>query len=171
MLHHAVGEVAVHHPQPPAVEQAVLGLAADRDVAEVQAAERADRLVVVAGHEDDVRSLARLAQHLLDDVVVRLVPEEAALHRPAVDDVADQVQPGRLVVAQEVEQVLGLAAGGAQVDVGDEDRPVLHRCVGRVAKRRGHPGERAAARRAQGDVIAGRAAAAYIVGAHLTAGA
>jgi hypothetical protein len=53
---------------------------------------------------------------------VRLRPEQALFHRPAIDDVADEIEHVGLVVAQEVEQVLGLAAARAQVRVGDEDR-------------------------------------------------
>jgi hypothetical protein len=40
---------------------------------------------------------------------------------PAVDDVADEVKIVGLVVPQKVEKIVGLAAGGAQMDVGDPD--------------------------------------------------
>ena len=51
----------------------------------------AQELVVVAGDVDDARALARLAQQLLHDVVVRLRPVPALLQPPAVDDVADEI--------------------------------------------------------------------------------
>ena len=43
---------------------------------------------------------------------------------PAVDDVADQVERVGVVVAEEVEHQLGLAAARAEVHVRDEDRAV-----------------------------------------------
>jgi hypothetical protein len=58
---------------------------------------------------------------------VRLVPVPAALQLPAVDDVADEIEVRAVGVAQEVEQLLGLAARGAQVDIRDEDRAVAQR--------------------------------------------
>jgi hypothetical protein len=113
----------------------VHGLADDVDAAEMQVEIVAQHLVVVARHVDDARALARLAQQLLDDVVVRLVPVPAALQPPAVDDVADEVDRLGVVVAQEVEQEVGLAAGRAEMDVGEPDRapaPLGGRaCVGR----------------------------------------
>jgi hypothetical protein len=50
---------------------------------------------------------------------------DPALHLPAVDDVADQVEGLALHVPDEVEQQLGLAAAGAQVHVRDEDGAVV----------------------------------------------
>ena len=41
---------------------------------------------------------------------------------PAVDDVADEIEIFGLVLLQEVEQHLGLAAARAQMDVREEDR-------------------------------------------------
>ena len=57
---------------------------------------------MVAGYEDDLRPLARLAQQLLDDVVMGLWPVPGATQAPAVDDVADQIQPFAFRVAQEI---------------------------------------------------------------------
>ncbi len=110
--------------EAPAVGGNVLGLGADVDAAEGKAEEVAHRLVVVAGDVGDARALARLAQHLLHHVVVRLVPVPAALQLPAVDDVADEVEVRAVGVAQEVEEPVRLAARGAEVDVRDEDRAV-----------------------------------------------
>ncbi len=96
-------------------------LGADVDSAEGQAEELPHRLVVVAGDVSDARALARLAQDLLDHVVVVLVPEPAALQLPAVDDVAYEIQVAAVGVAQEIEQARGLAARRTKVDVGNED--------------------------------------------------
>ena len=68
------------------------GVLDDRDPAELQPDELAQLLIVIAGDVDDLRALARRAQHLLHDVVVRLRPVPALLQLPAVEDVADQVE-------------------------------------------------------------------------------
>ena len=82
----------------------------------------AQEFVVVAGHVDDAHALARLPQQLLHDVVVGLRPEPARAERPAVDDVADEVDGVGFVPAQEIEELLGLAAAGAKMHVGDKER-------------------------------------------------
>ena len=94
---------------------------ANRDAAEVDADIVARGFVVIARHVDDLRALAHLAQHLLDHIVVQLVPVPAAPQLPPVDDVADEIQIVGLGAAQEFEQRGGLAAGRAQVAVGNED--------------------------------------------------
>jgi hypothetical protein len=63
--------------------------------------------------------LRALRSSFLHHVVVRLRPVPAAPQLPAVDDVAHQVQRLAVHRAQEVQQRCGLAAGRAQVQVGD----------------------------------------------------
>jgi hypothetical protein len=126
MLHHAVEQVAVGDPQPTAVSRDVDAFVHHVDAAEVVFHVAARELVVVAGHEHHTRALARLAQDLLDDVVVRLRPEPLAPQLPAVDDVAHQVQRLAFQVTQKVEQRLGPAAGRAEVHVGYPGRAHLH---------------------------------------------
>ena len=89
----------------------------------------AQELVVIAGDVDDARALAALAQQLLHHVVVRLRPVPGAAQPPAVDDVADQIDRLGVVVAQEIEQELGLGRLRAEMDVGDEQRPEFAGCV------------------------------------------
>ena len=88
----------------------------DVDAAEVVADVAARELVVVAGNEDDARKLARLAQQLLDDVVVRLQPEPAAA-QPAVDDVADEIERLAPVRAQEVSSSASALQPGVPLQV------------------------------------------------------
>ena len=64
---------------------------------------------MVAGDVDDARALARLAQQLLDDVVVRLAANARTCQAPAVDDVADEKDRLGLVMAQEIDQESALA--------------------------------------------------------------
>ena len=77
---------------------------------------------MIARYVDDTRALARLAQKLLHDVVVMLRPVPAGLQLPAVDDVADEVDRVGVMVAEEVEQAIGLAAARAEMNVGNKER-------------------------------------------------
>ena len=131
-LHHAVVEIAMHHPQAPAVGRDVDAVLHHLDTAEAVLQVAPGELVVVARRIDHVGALARLAQDLLHHVVVGLRPEPAPPQLPAVDDVAHQVQALALDHAQEVQQRLGLAAGRAQVHIGDEDGAHAQRPFGRV---------------------------------------
>jgi hypothetical protein len=124
LLHHAVEEVAVRDQQAPAVGGGVHRFVHDVDPAEGMVDVVARELVVVARHVDHARALARLAQDLLHHVVVRLLPVPAPLQAPAVDDVADQVERVGLVPLEEIEQELGLAAGRAEMHVGNPDGAV-----------------------------------------------
>src|SRR5215475_14346414 len=72
--------------------------------------------------------MPRALEDLLQYGVLGCRPvDPAALHRPEVDDVADEEQVLRVVRLQKLEQTLGLAGARAQVDVGEEDRPDLVR--------------------------------------------
>ena len=62
------------------------------DAAEIRSRVVAKAIVVIAGNVDDTRSLAGLAQKLLQDVVMALRPVRAAADFPEVYDVADQVK-------------------------------------------------------------------------------
>src|SRR5204863_1952434 len=76
----------------------------DLDAAKMRPVEVAQHLVVIARHIDDARALARLAQELLYDVIVRLRPVPSAAQGPAVDDVADEKNRLGIIFAQEVEE-------------------------------------------------------------------
>ena len=51
---------------------------------------------------------------------MRLRPVPARLQRPAVDDIADEVDRVGVVDAQEIEQLVGLRAARAEVHVGNK---------------------------------------------------
>jgi hypothetical protein len=80
---------------------------------------------VVAGYEYDPRALARLAQDLLQDVVVGLRPDRAASDAPKVDDVADEVDRLGVVFFQEIEKEIGLCRPRPQMHVRYEQRAVF----------------------------------------------
>jgi len=125
LRHHQVEIVAVDDEVAPAVGAVVDGGLGHLDAAEMGAVIVAQELVVIARNVDDARALARLAQEFLHHIVVRLRPEPAGAQLPAVDDVADQIDQVGVVPAQEVEETLGLAAAGAEMHVGDEQRTIL----------------------------------------------
>src|SRR6516165_5740779 len=102
------------------------------DAAEMRAVIVAQEFVVIARDIDETRALARLAQELLHDVVVRLRPEPSRFELPAIDDVADEIDGIRVVEAQEIEQRFGLTAFCAEMDVGQKQRPNVHERVGRA---------------------------------------
>jgi hypothetical protein len=54
---------------------------------------------------------------LLDHVIVRLRPVPTRFQLPAVHDVADEINHVGIIEAQKIEQLFGLAAPGAEVDV------------------------------------------------------
>jgi hypothetical protein len=132
VLDHAVEQITVRDPQLPTVGSEVDAIVHHVDAAEAVRHVAPRELVVVAGHEDDMRALARLAQQLLHHVVVRLRPVPAALELPAVDDVAHQVQGATARRAQEVEQGRSAASRGAQVQVGNPDRTHVELRIGVV---------------------------------------
>ncbi|MGY3290466.1 hypothetical protein ACVWWP_003533 [Bradyrhizobium sp. LM3.6] len=122
VLHHEVEDVAVDDEIALAVHAGVDGVLDDVDAAEMRAVIVAQELVVIARDVDDLGALARLAQKLLDQVVMRLRPMPARFQRPAVDDVADEVDRVCIMEAQEVEQKVGLRTAGSEMNVGDEQR-------------------------------------------------
>src|SRR5579883_1312869 len=121
VAHDAVELVAMDDQQLLAVGRLVDRLFLDPHVAESELAILPRSLVVIARNVDHMRALARLAQHLLHHVVVRLRPVPPALQAPAIDDVADQVEIFALVPLQEVEQQVRLATARAEMDVGKKD--------------------------------------------------
>src|SRR5262249_20633713 len=114
---HEIEMIAVNDEIPPSVSCRVDGVLDDLDAAEMHAVIVAQKLVVIAGNVDDAHALARLAQELLHHALVRLRPIPARAQLPPVADVADEIDRIGVVVAQEVEQPIGLAAFGSEMHV------------------------------------------------------
>lgn len=125
VVHHAVEEIAVSDPEPSAIGSDVDGILDHVDVTEGETYELSQQLIVIAGNVDDARALAREAQELLDDVVMRLGPVPAVAQLPAVEDVADQIERVGPVRSQEIEEIVSLATWRTEVDVRYPDRPVM----------------------------------------------
>src|SRR5262249_31182148 len=121
VLHDEIEDVAVNDEVAAAVGTGMHGVFHDIDAAEMRAVIVAQELVVIAGDVDDLGTLARLAQHLLHEVVVRLRPVPVRLQRPAVDDIADQIDRVGIVAAKEIQQSVGLRAAGSEMNIGDEE--------------------------------------------------
>src|SRR5215475_9770942 len=115
-------QVAVNDEVALAVGGDVDGILEHLDAAEVGTVVIAQELVMIARNVEQANSFARLAQQLLHDVVVKLRPIPGGAELPAVDDVADQIDGFGLVMAQEVEKLLGLATARSEMDVRQKQR-------------------------------------------------
>jgi hypothetical protein len=82
--------------------------------------------------------LRGIGQQLLNDVVVGLRPMPAGAQLPSVHDIADQINGVGIMVAKEIEQLLGLACARAQMHVGNEQRANTLRRIGRVHDAEAH---------------------------------
>jgi hypothetical protein len=120
VLHHEVEDVAVNHEIAPPVDADMDGIFHDVDAAEMRAVIVSEELVVIARHVDDLGALARLAQHFLHEVVMRLRPIPVGLQRPAIDDIADEIDGVGVMAAEKVQQSFGLRTTGSEMDVGDK---------------------------------------------------
>src|SRR5262249_19033483 len=96
--------VPMEHQQPAAGAGRMHGSALNLDVAETDADERAQVLVVVAGNVDYARPLLALLQEQAQRFSVGLGPVERAPETLEVDDVADEVERVAARPAQEIEQ-------------------------------------------------------------------
>ena len=93
----------------------------DFDIAEADPGVFAQHLVVVAGNQHHVLAVPRPAENFLHHGVVRRRPLDAARHRPEIDDVANQVEIFRRMLAQKVDQSLSLAGTGAQMNIRNKN--------------------------------------------------
>ncbi len=117
VVHDTVEQIAVRDPQALAVCGHVDGIFGDNDLAQREADELADEFIVVARDVDNPRPLTSFAQQLLHDVVVLLGPVPPLAQLPAIQNIADQIQRFGLVAAQKIEQIIGLAARRAEMNI------------------------------------------------------
>ena len=136
---HNVEQIAMDDEVALAVGANVDGVFDHLDAAEMRAVVVAQELVVVAGDVEQARALARLPQELLHDVVVGLRPVPARSQLPAVDNVAHEIDRVGFVVTQEVEELVGLAALRAEMDVRQKQRPNAHRPLRHSVKHQQFP--------------------------------
>ena len=120
ILHHQVENIAVNDQIAPPVDALMDGVFHDVDAAKMRAVIIPQEFIVIARHIDDLGALARLAQYFLHEVVVRLRPVPVRSQRPAIDDIADEIDGIGIMAAEKVEQSIGLRAACSEVDVGDK---------------------------------------------------
>ena len=147
----------VTHPQEPAIriERAVELMAVDHEHPAsfgglmnqfAQNGYRANKrlnqvgaeLVMIAGQKHDASAASMPRRYLFDHRGLRRAPVPRRAEHPAVDDVTDQVKVIGPMMAQEVVERFGLAARGAEMQVGNPDRAII---VGCRRRRRGGAGE------------------------------
>jgi hypothetical protein len=78
-----------------------------------------DKFIVIPRNVNDAGAFATGAQYFLDDVIVRLWPVNASTKLPYVDEVSDDVKFIEFVVAEELEQGIGLAPFGTEMNIGN----------------------------------------------------
>src|SRR5215470_1807371 len=120
--HHEVEMIAVDHQVAAAVGTEMDIALRDLDAAEVSAVIFTQKLIMVARHVDHAGALARLAQQLLDHVIMGLRPIPGCPQAPTVDNVADQIDRVGVMIAQKVEKKLRLAPACAKMDIRNEER-------------------------------------------------
>jgi hypothetical protein len=132
-VHQPVELVAVDDEVLLPVRSGVHGALREPHRAERDAEELFQELVVVPGDERDMGVLAVLAQQLLDQRVVLVVPEPFSAKLPPINEIAHDVEVGGFGVAEKFEQLADLGVFRAQVDVGNPDRAIIHRRLSQVA--------------------------------------
>ncbi len=130
--HDAVELIAMQHKQAAPVRGGVDVFADKLDAAEVEPGIVAERLVMVARHVDHARAALRPLEDGAHHVIVARRPVPALAQLPAVNDVADQIERLALGRLQEIEQQIGVAAGGAEMRVRDPDGAERHALLVRV---------------------------------------
>ena len=89
------------------------------DAAQVQADIAPECFVMVARDVNDASAVLRLLEHAADYVVVSRRPVPSFAQLPPIDDIADKVERLAIDRLEEIEQQLRIAAGSAQMRVGD----------------------------------------------------
>ena len=129
IAHDDVELIAMHDEVAPTVGADMDDVALDRDAAEFASAKIPHSFVVIARDQNELGAFAGFAQELLQHVVMALWPISATFDPPEIDDVTDEIDTGSVAIAQEVEEGIGLAGFGTEMDVRDEDCPIPPRSI------------------------------------------
>ena len=89
--------------------------------------------IVIAFEIDHPGSAAGFPENFLDDRIMVFRPIPGSLHRPEVNNIADQKKSLRFGVPEKMEQSVGLATPCSEMDVRNPDCPVFQ---GRLLMRR-----------------------------------
>src|SRR5689334_12171536 len=85
----------------------------------VAAAKVCHQLVMITGNINDPGTFPRLAQNLLNDVVVLLRPVNAAAKRPDINQIAHHVEGIEIVIAQKIQQHTRIGATTTEMCIRD----------------------------------------------------
>jgi hypothetical protein len=88
-----------------------------------------EKFVVIAGDVDDPSPFARLAQNLLNHVVVLLRPVDPTTERPDINQVTDNVERVEFVLFQKSEEFFCTAPAGAEMDIGNPCSTIAIRAI------------------------------------------
>jgi hypothetical protein len=113
--------IPVHHEKLPAISGLMDSFVGDFDTCKAKAHIVAQCFVVVPGDIDHTGSGRRLVQDLVDHCAVAGVPVPGAGQAPAIHDVADEIEKIAVIVPEEIQQQVRLAAPRSQMDVRDPD--------------------------------------------------
>jgi hypothetical protein len=118
VLNDRVELVAMDDQQLAPIRGAVQRAPRDRQAA-VFADVFAQQFIVVAGNIDNPGAFASFAQDFLDHVVVGLRPVAAPAQTPDIEQIADDIEGLELVIAQELQDGIRVAAARPQMEIGD----------------------------------------------------
>jgi hypothetical protein len=116
--------IAKQHQQAAAIGGFVDRRTPDFDAAEIQPGELAEHLVMIAGNIDDPRAAPGPFQYAPEDIIMAIRPEKPLLHPPAVDNIANQIEGIAIHMIEKIDQQIGVTAAGAEMDIGNPDRPI-----------------------------------------------
>jgi len=88
-----------------------------------------EKLIVIARDINDAGAFARLAQHLLNHVVVFLRPMKTAAQGPDVDQIAHDVERFELIFSEKREERSGVAPPCPEMDVGNPGGTITVRAI------------------------------------------
>ena len=120
VAHHRVELVAMKYQHFATIDQLVGRFFHDVDAAEIFAHISTQEFIMIAGNINDVRALPDFPQQFLDYDIVERWPVPDALKPPAIDNIAHQKNGFGVIMLEQVEQLLGLAAAGSEMNVGNE---------------------------------------------------
>lgn len=116
--------VAMDHEQPLTAGRHMVSMIGNLYAAENHARITAGKFIVISRQENHPCPLADLPQELLQDVIVGLRPVPSVPEPPTVNYVANEVNSRGIIVFEEIQQKLRLAASRAQMDIREEEGAV-----------------------------------------------
>jgi len=96
------------------------------DAAEVHAGKLLEKFIVISVKQNDARLLPVFPQDFLDENVVLFEPAPVAFQFPAVNEVADDVEVFRFVIAEKIQERFDLGVPRPKVNVRNPNGAIVH---------------------------------------------